>query len=70
MHFENNTKTKTIMKEYFICFYEDVNDDGELIHKGELRRVSEEEMFKWVERARTEHCKISIYSATMVCDLS
>jgi len=58
------------MKEYIVCFYQDVNNDGELIRKGELRRVNEEEMFKWLERAHQQGCKISIYSAVMVCDLS
>ena len=46
--------------------------NGETIQfkKDTLKRVSEQEMFKWLELAHTDKIKISIYEAKMVCDLS
>ncbi len=71
---------QTDMREFIVCFYQ----DGEAVfHKADgsnretvqfkrdvLIRVSEQEMFKWLEIAHHDKVKLSIYEAKMVCDLS
>lgn len=56
--------------EYIVCFYESVQTEERLYQSGEAIRVNQEEMFKWVEKAHIDKIKISIYTCTMVCDLS
>lgn len=68
------------MREFIICFYQDgeatfFKGDGSNVEtiqfkKDTLKRVSEQEMFKWLELAHADKIKISIYEAKIVCDLS
>jgi hypothetical protein len=68
------------MREFIVCFYQDGEatffkgdgSNGETIQfkKDTLKRVSEQEMFRWLELAHQDKIKISIYEAKMVCDLS
>jgi len=67
-------------KEFFVLFYDsgkadfypDDTTDTETIEfeKGQMLRVTEPEMFRWLEKAHHEKIKLSIYQATCVCDLS
>ena len=56
--------------EYIVCFYEDLQIDDQPYKKGDIIRVNQTEMFKWVEKVHLSKIKISIYTCTMVCDLS
>lgn len=68
------------MNEFIICFYEtgsvtlykgDGSEGKEFTFtKDTLIKVSEKEMFKWLELAHTETIRLSIYKAKMVCDIS
>lgn len=64
------------MEEYFIVFYQDyeLSDDDAIFSKdiksGDVISVTKTEMFRCIEKAHTEKILISVYSATMVCDLS
>ena len=68
------------MKQFIVCFYQDGETtfykgdgtNGETIQfkKDTLIRVSEQEMFRWLQLAHHNRVKLSIYQATMVCDLS
>ena len=68
------------MREFIVCFYQDgeatfykgdeSNEETIQFKKDTLIRVSEQEMFKWLEIAHHDKVKLSIYEANMVCDLS
>ena len=67
-------------REFAVCFYQNgeaefLKGDGSFGEKitfknGELKKVNQEEMFKWLELAHNEKVKLSIYEITMVCDIS
>ncbi len=67
-------------KEYLICFHQDgkatfYNDGGSngdtiTFKENQLIKVSEMEMFQWLEKAHQDTIKIEIYTAVVVCDLS
>lgn len=56
--------------EYMVYFYEDVETEQKLYQRGDVIKVNQEEMFKWIQKAYFEKIKISIYTCKMVCDLS
>jgi len=58
---------------YLIRFFSDHYLNGELaFSKDDLILVGEEQMFKWVEKAKDGHnpCDMAIYKTQMVCDLT
>lgn len=55
---------------YIVCFHESVQTEEKLYQIGEVIRVNQEDMFKWVEKSHSDKIKICIYTCTMVCDLS
>lgn len=63
-----------IMTEYFICFYQDtknlVDSSEDDLKNGDSLKVSEKQMFAWIEESHQNKVKISIYSASVICDLS
>jgi len=66
--------------EFAVCFYQNgeaeffkgdgANGEKVVFKNGELKKVNQEEMFKWLELAHNENVKLSIYEITMVCDIS
>lgn len=64
------------MKNYIICFYQngqasvDKNGKETEFVNGGLIKVTEEEMFRWIERAKFDTIKLVIYDAEIICDLS
>ena len=66
------------MREYIICFAQDGqfwleldNVNEEIDFKiGDLRKVSEREMFAIMEIAHRQDIKLSIYTAILTCDLT
>lgn len=62
------------MREFLVCFYQHCERtfDGEVreFKPGEIIRVSEREMFSWLEHAHHDRIKITIYEAKVICDLS
>jgi len=67
------------MKEFVICFYEDTtrtyyDGNGSEGHdiafkKGELIKVTEKQMFEWLEIAFDIGIKFEIYEIKIVCNL-
>ena len=67
-------------KEFAVCFYQNGevelfkgnggNREKVIFKNGELKKVNQKEMFKWIEVAHNENVKLSIYEITMVCDIS
>ncbi len=64
-------------KEFAVCFYQNGeteffkgdggNGENVTFKNGELKKVNQEEMFKWLELAHNDKVKLSIYEITMVC---
>ena len=68
----NTTLNNKTMEEYFIKFYSTVQYDEYTTYKaGEMKRVSEAEMFKLIEKAvNEEDVEFVIYKTKIICDLS
>lgn len=58
------------MKNFIICFYEDAKIEEKYYQNGDMLRVNEKEMFKWIEIAHIQRIRITICEYTIVCDLS
>jgi hypothetical protein len=68
------------MKQFIVCFYQcgkteffkGDGNNGDIIEfkEGTLIKVSEDEMFKWLEKSHHECIKLAIYEARIVVDLS
>ena len=59
------------MKQYFICFVESHQTTERLYQDGEVIKVDEIEIFKWIQKSHDNHdLKIYIYSCKILCDLS
>ena len=66
------------MKEYIICFHQngkfwlefDNVSEEVVFNIGDMRKVSEREMFAIMEIAHRQDIKLSIYTAILTCDLT